>query len=162
MVRGFATLLVTLALLASLAAGCGGGSDSVSLVWKSDGEEIRLDATRQDGPVFQTQVYVSNDTGSVLRDARLRFRPEAARDAPVGFRVGTVTPISSSFDGPDQLWRVGDLEPGARVAVPIGLWFNLDVLAQQSHPVELTLALVSPDLDRAIESNALRIRLASP
>ena len=60
----------------------------------------------------------------------------------------------------DQLWPVGDLPPGARIAVPLSLWFEVAVPASQSHPVELTLSLVSPDLDFAVVSNPLKVSLA--
>jgi hypothetical protein len=162
MVRSLARIHILLAMVALLGAGCGGGRDSVSLVWKSQAGELGLDAAAGQAPVYQTLVYVSNDTGSLVRDARLRFQPGAARNAPAGFRVGTVTPISSSFEGPDQLWSVGNLQPGARIAVPIGLWFDFDVQARQAHPVELSLALISPDLDKVVESNHLTINLSSP
>jgi hypothetical protein len=161
MARGGVLASLVFCVLAASAA-CGDERGSVTLVWRSDAEEISIDAERREAPVFQTLVYVRNESGSTLRDARLRFRPDATRNAPAGFRVGTVTPFSSSFEGDDQFWRVGDLEPGQRVAVPLGLWFQMDVQARQDHPVELILALISPDLDQAVESNSLRVRLNSP
>jgi hypothetical protein len=158
-----ATGLTALTALLFLVMACGGGSgESVSLVWRpAEGGDLHFDpAAGNDAALHRTTVYVSNDTDDTLRDASIRFHLDSARNVPAGFRVGTVAPISSRFEGADQLWSVGDLKPGAHVAVPLSLWFDLDVRATQSHPVELTLALVSRDLPQAVESNPLRVRLA--
>jgi hypothetical protein len=161
--RVLAASLAVFAFVVIMSTSCGGGSGakSVQLVWRpAQGEDIQVDfATNKAAPLFQTTVYVSNKTESTLRNARLRFQMDAARNAPAGFHVGTVAPISSKFEGGDQLWAMGDLAPGAHVAVNLGLWFDLETRASQSHPVELILALVSPDLSTAVESNTLRIRL---
>ena len=159
--RVFAWLVACATLAALAATACGGSSESVRLVWRpAEGSDIQFDpAAPKDGPLFQTMVFVSNNTDAILHDARLRFQMDNARNAPVGFRVGTVAPISSRFEGGDQLWSVGDIAPNTRVAVQLGLWFDLDYKTSQEHPVELILALVSPDLGDTIESNALRVRL---
>jgi hypothetical protein len=151
------------ALMLLAGGACGGSAQgTVRLVWQTpEGGEVGLSsAALQDSTVFRTLVLVSNETGSTLRNARLRFQPKKARNAPASMHVGTVTNIASVFEGDDQLWPVGDLAPGDRLAVPIGLWFNLDEAQRLSQTVELSLALVSPDLEQAVQSNALKVRLA--
>ena len=150
--------------LAAAASACGGGSGGdVSLSWQGvDGEQIQLEAASGAGaPLYRTSVLIRNESNSTLRGAKLLFAGAlGARNAPAGFSVGTVAPISSSFEGDAQTWAVGDLPPGAQLEVPLGLWFDVAINWTQSHPVELTLSLVSADLDAPVVSNPLKVSLA--
>ncbi len=162
--RGFRLTfgLMAVALAALAATACGGGSGSVKLAWQpSHGTDLQLAAANgQNPPVYQTVIYMSNETNETLRDARVRFRPDAAVNAPIGFHIGTVAQVSSQFEGEDQVWPVGDLAPGAHVSMPLGLWFDLDHATHQDNPVELTLDLVSRDLTTDVASNALKVHLS--
>lgn len=151
-------LLALVMLTALTAMGCGGSrSEGVAIEWRvSDGASAE---TRVGGDALKTTVYLSNSTGSTLHDAHIRFAPAEIRGAPVGLSVGTMTHVSTRFDGDDHVWPLGDIEPGQRIAFPLGLWFSNDLSTSGSQTVDLVVELESEDLPVALASNAVTVKL---
>lgn len=147
-------------IVAVIVSGCGGRPGSVEVAWRGpQGAELRVDPAPKNASVYATTILVTNDTNETIRAARIRFRPTEARNAPAGFTVGTVTNVKTAFEGMTHYWAIGDLEPGAKVAVPLGLWFSLESTHGQAEPIELTISLVSPDLATSVRSNTLKVLL---
>jgi hypothetical protein len=144
---------VFLALFAALTlAACGGRSEGVRLDWDAEGASVQIAAENAGAPPLQTVVYVTNDTGSVLRDAAIRMRGEGA-ELQAGLAVGTVTNVSTDFDGNVRVWRLGDLESGKRYGLPIGLWLSSPYLSAAPDSLVLSVELVSPDLPEPLRSD---------
>jgi hypothetical protein len=145
------------ALVVVAASGCGGGDGSVEVTWERRADDAAGDPNRQS--TYATVVYVNNDSGATLRDARLRFRPNETPDVPMGFSVGTITNVATSFEGSNHVWPIGDLKSGTRLVFPLQLWFSSGYGATPDS-VELRMELVSPDLEGgALESKPLTLLL---
>jgi hypothetical protein len=148
------------AVVASLLlAACGrGDGEGVRLDWDAEGSSVQIAAESAGTPPLTTTVYVTNDTGSVLRDAAIRLRGEGT-ELHAGLTVGTVTNVSTDFDGNVRVWRLGDLESGKRYGLPIGLWLSSPYLSAAPDNLVLSVELVSPDLDQPLRSElALSVR----
>jgi hypothetical protein len=141
-----------LLLATLLLAGCGGSDGgAVSVEWR-----LKEGAA---GASYETVVYLRNDGDATLRDATLRFSPASSANAPAGVSIGTVSGVSSRFEGEVQTWALGDIAPATDVVFPLGLWFDHQLDIDQAHPIELVMELHSPDLQGAIVSNPLSVRL---
>jgi hypothetical protein len=148
------------AVLASLlTAACGGGGgEGVRLDWDAEGFSVQIAPETAGTPPLKTTVYVTNDSGAVVRDAAIRLRGEGT-ELQAGLTVGTVTNVSTDFDGNVRVWRLGDLESGKRYGLPIGLWLSSPYLSAAPDNLVLSVELVSPDLDQPLRSElALSLR----
>jgi hypothetical protein len=153
-VRSSLLFLGALSLLL-LTTACGGSDGgSVHVAWQSrDGGPVRLQL--QPNGTYQTDVFVRNDTGETLRDARLHLRPHNPK---LGIEiVGTVTNARTEHAYDSDFWRLGDLRPGERVSFPIGLWIETTPQLKNASGIELTIDLVSRDLDEPLTSTPLRV-----
>jgi hypothetical protein len=150
-------VLLTAPLLLLLSSACGGGNDgAVHVAWQSrDGGPVRLQLKAND--TYQTDVLVHNATSETLRDARLHLRPHEPR-LGVGI-VGTITNTRTEHGYDGDYWRLGDLRPGQSVSFPLGLWIEVSALVRNAPGLDLTIDLVSRDLDEPLTSTPLRIEV---
>ncbi len=155
-----ATLLLAASTAAILALDGGGGADGVHVVWSSERSAVALAADgHEDGanPV-KTIVYVTNNSDSVLHNAVIRLS-EHAGETEIGLGIGTVTSVSTDFEGKARVWKLGDLEAGKRYGLPIGLWFTSQYVGAAPDTLVLTVELRSPDLREPVRSNELALTL---
>ena len=148
-------LLFAVPLLFLLSAACGGSNDgAVRVTWQAqDGGPVRLQLTS--GDTYQTSVLVHNATGGTLRDARLRLRPH---NPVIGIEVaGTVTNVRTEHGYDGDYWRLGDLRPSESVMFPIGLWVEISPQLRSTSGMDLTIDLLSRDLDEPLTSTPLRL-----
>jgi hypothetical protein len=151
--RHFLALGATLLLL--LVTACGGSDDgAVRVAWQArDGGPVRLQL-RENG-TYQTDVLVHNASGETLRDARLHLRQH---NPLLGIEiVGTVTNARTEHGYDGDYWRLGDLRPGQRLSFPIALWIETSPQLASASGIELTIDLVSGDLDEPLTSTPLRV-----
>jgi hypothetical protein len=148
------------ALLTLLAASCSPSDKAVEVKWESKSSQaVVVDATGADqAPPLQTVVYVSVNGDETLRKVVVRLIEDSPEEL-LGMNIGSVTPISTEFEGSSRVWRLGDLEPGKRYGLPIGLWFSSS--QKQAAPDQLRLAveITSPDLPEPVRSNVLAVSL---
>ena len=153
-VRG--PLLVLFAVSVLLVSTACGGSDggSVHVAWQSrEGGPVRLQL-RENG-TYQTDVLVRNGTSETLRDVRLHLRQSNPK---LGIEiVGTVTNARTEHAYDGDFWRLGDLRPGESVSFPIGLWIETTPQLKSAAGIDLTIDLVSRDLDEPLTSTPLRV-----
>ena len=139
-----------------LAAACGGSDNggSVHLAWQSrDGGPVRLQL--KDNDAYQTDVIVRNTTNETLRDARLRLKPHRPL---LGIEIaGTVTSTRTEHEYDGDYWRLGDLRPGASISFPLALWIETSPQLSSASGLDLTIELVSRDLNEPLVSTPLRI-----
>jgi hypothetical protein len=159
MVRNLLAAPIALLTLVSLTA-CGGSDkgSAPAVRWLPvQGNSVQVAPADDSTRVHQTNVYI--DSGAQgLRDVRLRLRD--THSTPAGLDVGgTITKSPTVFEGRDEIWSIGDLQPGVRYEFPIGVWFDVDPRLQRSQGGELTLQLQSPDLSTPLESTALVIKM---
>jgi len=109
----------------------------------------------KDSVTYQTDVLVRNDTEGTLRDARLRLRPH---NPMLGIEItGTVTNTRTEHGYDGDYWRLGDLRPGESVSFPIGLWIETSPQLSSASGLDLTIELLSRDLDGPLVSTPLRV-----
>ena len=70
---------------------------------------------------------------------------------------GTVTSTRTEHGYDGDYWRLGDLRPGASVSFPIALWIETSPQLTSASGLDLTIELVSPDLDGPLVSTPLRV-----
>jgi hypothetical protein len=140
----------------ALVTACGGSDNggSVHFAWQSrEGGPVRLQL--KDNDTYQTDVVVHNSTGETLRNARLRLKQH---NPTLGIEiVGTVTNARTQHEYDGDYWGLGDLRPGASLSFPIGLWIETTPQLRSASGLDLTIELVSPDLDEPLVSTPLRI-----
>ncbi|HXH20911.1 MAG TPA: hypothetical protein VNN10_02700 [Dehalococcoidia bacterium] len=150
--------LLVLALLLLPASGCAGQDRGVLLEWDADGTSVQISDESAGAPPLRTVVYVTNNTDVVIRNATIKLRDEGAELA-AGLNVGTVTSVSTQFEGKSRVWRLGDLEAGKRYGLPIGLWLSSAYLSAAPDRLVLSVELISPDLAQPLRSElALSVR----
>jgi len=136
-----------------------GGSDkpaALSVRWEaSQGGPVHVNISDESPGVHQTYVYVHNGA-TPLRDARLRLRNVDSSSLGLGVG-GTVTRAPTHIEGQDQVWELGDLEPGSSLRFPLGLWFDVSPQLESANGVSLKLELLSPDLQTPVESTKLLV-----
>jgi len=146
--------LCVLPALAALlfAVACRGGADRpIEVSWDAEGSAVNLADEGSGASPLQTVVYVTNNTDSVVRDAVIRLSEDAA-EREIGLTLGTVTTVSTNFEGNTRVWRLGDLEAGKRYGLPIGLWFTSLYVSAAPDQLVLAVELASPDLTQPIRS----------
>jgi hypothetical protein len=150
--------LPALALLLFLASACAGRDTGVRLEWDADGSSVQISDESAGAPPLRTVVYVTNNTGDVIRNATIKLSDEGAELA-AGLNLGTVTSVSTQFEGKSRVWRLGDLEAGKRYGLAIGLWLSSAYISAAPDRLVLSVELLSPDLVRPLRSElALSIR----
>ena len=148
-------LFIGAPLLMLIATACGGSdAGTVHVTWQSrDGGPVRLQLKGND--TYQTDVIVQNATGGTLRDARLRLKPH---NPLLGIEIaGTVTNTRTEHGYDGDYWLLGDLRPGASLSFPIGLWIETSPQLTSASGIDLTIELVSRDLDEPLVSSPLRV-----
>jgi hypothetical protein len=152
--------LVVVCLCALLAAGCGGGGKRVEVKWESETTQVKLadESSKDGGSTLRTTVYVSVGGDTTIRDAVVRLGDEELQTA-LGLSIGTVTPISTEFQGDSRIWRLGDLEPGKRYGLSISLFFSSTHAEAAPERFELSVEVSSPDLAEPVRSNGLAVSL---
>ena len=149
-------LFLTAPLIVLLAAACGGSDKegTVHFAWQSrDGGPVRLQL--KDNDTYQTDVIVQNATGGTLRDAKLRLKQH---NPTFGIEIaGTVTNARTEHGYDGDYWRLGDLRPGTAISFPLGLWIETSPQLTSASGLDLTIELVSPDLDEPLVSSPLRV-----
>jgi hypothetical protein len=151
-----ALALVLLLVAASLLPGCGrAGEPRLSLLWRVAGS-----ADLADGAPLATFVELRNLSDKRARQVELRFNPSQAGGAHTGLSIGTISNAASRFDGPAQVWELGDLPPDALVRFEIGLWFDSALATSGEQWVALSVQITSPDLAAPVSSNVLRLNAA--
>jgi hypothetical protein len=142
-------------ILVALAGACGGSDGgAVHVAWQSrEGGPVRLQLKAND--TYQTDVLVHNASSDTLRDVRLHLRQQNPT-LGIGI-VGTVTSTRTEHGYDGDYWRLGDLRPGQSVAFPLGLWIEVSPQVKGASGLDLTIDLVSRDLDEPLTSTPLRI-----
>jgi len=133
---------------------CGsGGEKAVVVHWQSEGSAVRVaeDGSQGRASPLQTTVFVTNNTGSLVHDAVVRLSEQGA-EMELGLSLGTVTNVSTSFEGNTRVWRQGDLESGKRYRLPIGLWLSTRYAGTTPGQLVLSVEFASPDLAQPIRS----------
>ena len=146
---------LTAPLLVVLAAACGGSDDgAVHVAWQSrDGGPVRLQL--KDNDTYQTDVIVQNATGGTLRDARLLLKQH---NPTFGIEIaGTVTSTRTEHGYDGDYWRLGDLRPGTAISFPLALWIETSPQLTSASGLDLTIELVSRDLNEPLVSTPLRV-----
>ena len=149
-------LFLTAPLLVLLAAPCGGSDNggTVHFTWQSrEGGPVRLQL--KDNDTYQTDVIVQNSTDSTLRDAKLRLKQH---NPTSGIEIsGTVTSTRTEHGYDGDYWRLGDIRPGTAISFPLALWIETSPQLTSASGMDLTIELVSPDLDEPLVSTPLRV-----
>ena len=148
-------LMLSLPLLMLMAAACGGSdAGAVHVVWQArDGGPVRLQLKGND--TYPTEVIVRNATRETLRDARLHLKQH---NPMLGIEIaGTVTNTRTQHGYDGDFWLIGDLRPGASLSFPIGLWIETTPQLTSASGLDLTIELVSRDLDGPLVSLPLRV-----
>jgi len=154
------TALAITAIVALFAAACSSGAKGVDVKWESDSTHVVLgDGGRNGGSTVQTVVYVEVNGGTVLRDAVVRLNEWDFQGA-IGLSIGTNTAVPTSFQDGGRAWSLGDLEPGKRYGLRIGLWFSSQYAEAVPDKLQLSVELSSPDLPAPVRSNALALTVA--
>jgi hypothetical protein len=142
-------------MLVLVTAACGGSDGgTVHVAWQTrDGGPVRLELKEND--TYQTDVLVHNATGETLRDARLHLKQN---NPSLGIEiVGTVTSARTQHAYDGDYWNLGDLRPGEKLSFPIALWIETTPQLKSASGMDLTIDLVSRDLDEPLTSTALRV-----
>lgn len=149
-------LIISAPLLMLLVAACGGSDNggAVHFAWQSrDGGPVRLQL--KDNDTYQTDVIVRNATDVTLRDAKLRLKQH---NPTFGIEIaGTVTSTRTEHGYDGDYWRLGDLRPGASISFPLALWIETSPQLTSASGMDLTIELVSRDLDEPLVSTPLRV-----
>ena len=148
-------LSLALPLLLLLLTACGGSDDGeVRVSWQArEGGPVRLQM--QENGTYPTNVLVHNASKETLRDAKLRLRPH---NPVLGIQVtGTVTNTRTEHGYDGDYWLLGDLRPGESIMFPIGLWVEISPQLKSASGMDLTIDLLSRDLDEPLTSTPLRI-----
>lgn len=152
-----AVLTLVLGLFALVGSGCGDDGGDVVLRWQTeDGTPLNVSIQKLSAN-HDTVIYVDNDSGGTIKDAVLRFTPSDVGSAPIGFSVGTTSIVRTDFDGPTQVWRLGDIAPNTRVVFSLGLWFSASSTLSSAAPIDFVVELAGDNLAAAIPSNALTV-----
>jgi hypothetical protein len=145
-------------LLPLLVAACGSthGPARLSLQWTTD------DALA--GAVTPTEsvrsvVIVRNEGGVDLENVALHFNQQEAGQLPLGISVGTVTNLSSRFEGDDQVWDLGGIGAGDTVLFPMTLWFEAASRTAEPTTVRLLMVASSSSLADEVESNYFEVQV---
>jgi hypothetical protein len=143
----------------AIATGCAGTSKAVDVKWESDSTEaVVADTASKDGASpLDTVVSVSVNAKSALREVVVRLSENAEQLA--GITIGTVTPVSPEFDGGTRFWRLGDVSPGKRYGLPIGLWFASAHKEAAPETLSPSVQISSPDLPEPVRTNVLAVEL---
>lgn len=157
-------LLLSFLLFAVPALACGDGGDRppVEVVWESatPTTTVGVGTGSVTAEPVNTIVKVTNNTGAAIRNARISLDTSRLL-VPYSFSVGTVTNVSSSFEpGGVQVWSLGDLDPGASIALKLGLWFTSDTTRGLPDSIDLEVQLESEDLGAPLTSLPLTVQLA--
>jgi hypothetical protein len=148
-------LILGAPLLLLLVTACGGSDEGkVHVAWQSrEGGPVRLQLKRND--TYQTDVVVRNATSETLRDARLHLK---THNPLLGIEIaGTVTNTRTQHGYDGDYWLIGDLRPGASLSFPIALWIETSPQLTSASGIDLTIELVSRDLDEPLVSSPLRV-----
>ncbi len=152
--------LAALSLCALFAVACGGGGKHVEVKWESETAQATLaeEFSKDGGSTLQTTVYVSIGGDTTIRNAVVRLGDEELQ-LVLGMSIGTVTPVSTEFQGDSRVWRLGDLEPGKRYGLPITLFFSSTHVEAAPERFVLSVEVSSPDLAEPVRSNGLTVSL---
>jgi hypothetical protein len=152
--------LAILALVALGAAACSGGGKGIDVKWESDSSRVVLgDGGRNAGSSVETVVYIEVNGGSVVRDAVVRLNENDFQGA-IGLSIGTNTAVPTTFRDGGRAWSLGDLEPGKRYGLRIGLWFASQYAEAVPEKLLLSVEVSSPDLPAPVRSNDLALTVA--
>jgi hypothetical protein len=149
-------LLVASMTLAVSASACAGsdGPAKLTLEWsREDATGAAVSPTES----LKSILIVRNDGGADLDSVTLRFNQNETGDLPYGISVGTVTNVSSRFDGDAQVWDLGPIGAGDAVAFPMTLWFEASSRTAEPLAVHLRMVASSPALPSDVESNLFEV-----
>ena len=156
MPRQLGLIAAAASLVLLTACGGGKGGSSVNVRWEAQqGGAVLVDVNDASASSTLHQTYVYIRAGdSTLHKASLRLRG----DYPLGINVaGTVANMPTQIDGHDQVWDIGDIEPGQGVRFPLGVWFDVNPGLDKATGLSIRLELSSPDLPRPIASSELQV-----
>ena len=145
-------LLLAGCLAGLLLAACGSSDQPGRLVLEWTSEEELTAAVLPSNSV-ESYVVVRNVGGAGLDAVSLRFNQHETGQLPVGVSVGTVTHVSSRFEGESQVWDLGSIGPGDTVIFPMTLWFEAASRTAEPAAVRLRMVAATPDLPAEAESN---------
>jgi hypothetical protein len=147
-------------VLAVLAVACSPSRRPVEVRWESKSSvAVLADAgSHEQADPLDTVVYVSVNGEDKLRKVVVRLIEDNAEEL-LGMNIGSVTPVSTEFEGTSRVWRLGDLEPGKRYGLPIGLWFSSTQKQAAPEHLRLSVEITSPDLPEPVRSNVLAVNL---
>lgn len=149
----FAVTGIAAAVLVS-ACGSSAGPPSLTLEWKTEGASA---ASVLPSDSVDSVLVVRNDGGENLEAVSLRFDQEVTSQLPYGISIGTVTHMSSRFEGETQVWDLGSIEAGESVAFPMTLWFEASTRTTEPLAVRLVMLGSSPELPEDVESNVFEV-----
>ena len=154
--HGFWSSLAAGVALTWLLAGCGtsGGPSRLTLEWSA---QDSAGAAVSPSENVKSLLIVRNEGGAALDSVTLRFSQNQAGQLPFGVSVGTVTHVSSRFEGDAQVWDLGSLGAGEAVAFPMTLWFEAASRTVEPLTVRLVMVASSPGLPDEVESNHFEV-----
>ena len=151
-------LFIVIGLLASILAtacvGSAGGPASLTLQWSTDDNASSTVAPSESLP---SVLIVRNDGGEDLDAVSLRFDQTRAGQLPYGISIGTITHLSSRFEGDAQVWDLGRIDAGDAITFPMTLWFEASTVTAEPLSVRLVVVGASPELPHEVESNVFEV-----